>query len=164
MSFVLARAVLVAMFVQACASAASPSAKSTVATLTAEPPVTKPPSTQVPLPTPSHVRWAVDRTGDPTRPYFLDFFFDGVATSFRVVDGSGQVVLRVPIAGSGIFGPDTCVVRVPQPGKTENATWISVDAVTLEHFIRDAATYRIEADVIGGSVTLPLTDSGCRAG
>ena len=162
MSFVLARAVLVAMLVQACASTASRSPTSTTAT-TAEPPVTRPPSTQAPLAPPSHVRWAVDRTGDPTRQYFLDFFFDGAATSFRVLDMSGRVVLRVPIAGSGTFGPDTCVARVPPPGKTENVTWISVDAVTLEQFLRDAATYRIEADVIGGSVTLPLTDSGCRA-
>jgi hypothetical protein len=110
------------------------------------------------------VRWAVDKSGDPARPYFLDLIYDGVATSFRILDGAGQVVLRVPIAGSGVFGPDTCAVRARPAGKSEGFTYLVIDAPTLERFVANASSYRVEADSVGGrTVTVPLTDSGCRA-
>ncbi|HEV8654118.1 MAG TPA: hypothetical protein VGR85_01215 [Candidatus Limnocylindria bacterium] len=121
-------------------------------------------SAQAALPPPTYLRWAVDRAGgNPTLPYVLEFFHDGYATSFRIFDGSGQLAFRVPIAGSGVFGPESCMVRGRPPGKTENATWIGVDAATLERFMRDAPSYRVEADSVGGpTLTIPLSDSGCR--
>jgi len=113
---------------------------------------------------PTYVRWAVDKTGDHVRPYFLDLFYDGTATNYRIIDGSGQVVLRVPISGSGIFGPETCVSSARPGGKVENATWIAIDANTPWRFIAEAVNYQVQADSVSGStVTVPLSDSGCRA-
>ena len=117
------------------------------------------------LPPPTYARWAIDkgRPGDPARPYLLELFFDGGATSFRIVDAGGAVVLRLPIAGSGVFDKDTCMVRVPAPGKSMNATWMSIDEATYQRLIANAATYRVEADAAGAQVvTLPLEDTGCR--
>lgn len=55
------------------------------------------------------------------------------------------------------------MVSARPPGKTENATWISMDAATYQQFAANAAAYRVEADSVGGVVvTVPLTDSGCR--
>ncbi len=119
--------------------------------------------TPEPLAPPTNVRWALDRTGDAAGSYFLDLFYDGVATAFRVIDASGNVVLRLPIAGSGIFGPETCMVRARPSGKEVNATWMRIDSVGREHFEHDGATYRVDADTPDGrTLTLPLTDSGCR--
>lgn len=107
------------------------------------PEFTKPPFTQAPLAAPTYARWAVDKTGNPEPPYFLD--------------------LRVPIAGSGIFGAESCVVRARPSGKQENVTSIALDAATLERFMREAASYRVEADGVGvPTVTIPLSDSVCR--
>ena len=139
--------------------AASPSVRPSA---TASPEVTKPPFTQAPLPLPTTVRWAVDRGSpdDPQHRSFLELFFDGAAYGFRVVDASVNVVLRFPIAGSGIFGPETCVARVrPQAG----VTWIAVDQATLDLFMERYRTYRVVAEGIpAGEVTLDLIDSGCR--
>jgi hypothetical protein len=109
------------------------------------------------------VRWAVDKgsSDDPQHRSLLELFFDGNALGFRVVDAGGSMVLQFPIAGSGIFGPETCMVRVRKP--QENATWIAVDQATLESFMQRYASYRVIADGIpAGRVTLPLADSGCR--
>lgn len=126
--------------------------------------MTKPVSTEEPLGSPTYVRWAVDKSAVAERPYFLVLVYDGIATNFRVVEGSGNVVLRVPVAGSGIFGPETCAVRARTPGKTEGFTYLLVDAATLQRFTANASAYRIEADSVGGrTATVPLTDSGCRA-
>jgi hypothetical protein len=104
------------------------------------------------------------RQGWRSRAPFLDLFYDGVATNFRVLDASGQVVVRVPIAGSGIFGPETCAVRQHPPGKTEGFTYLSVDAETAQRFTANPSAYRVEADSVAGrTVTVPLTDTGCRA-
>jgi hypothetical protein len=82
---------------------------------------------------------------------------------FRVVDASGQLVLQVPIAGSGIFGPETCMAALQQPGKATNATWRSIDDATYRDLVAHAASYRVEVETIGhGTITLPLGDSGCR--
>ena len=157
-------ALVIAAFVSACASNAPPLAVATESPPTANPTLTKPPiASQAPLPAPTYVRWAIDKTGFADRPYFLDLFYDGVATNFRIVDSSGQVVLRVPIAGSGVFGPETCAVRARPPGKSEGFTHLVIDAETLQRFTANAASYRVEADSVGGrSVTVPLTDGDCR--
>ena len=143
------------------AATASPSGSATV-----RPEQTKPPgidTTQPQLPLPTAVRWAVDKGSpdDPQHRSLLELFFDGNALGFRVVDGAGTVVLRFPIAGSGIFGPETCMARVRKP--QENSTWIAVDQATLDLFVQRYASYRVIADGIpAGQVTLPLADSGCR--
>lgn len=153
----------IALLVTACAGAAPPPPTVAIESPTPSPTITKPTTTQEPLSPPTYVRWAVDKSGSPERPYFLDFFYDGVATNFRVIDGSGQVVLRVPISGSGVFGLETCVVRARPPGKVEGFTYLVIDAAALERFMRDSASYRVEADSVGGrTVTIPLADSGCR--
>jgi hypothetical protein len=104
------------------------------------------------------------RQGWRSRAPFLDLFYDGVATNFRVLDASGQVVVRVPIAGSGIFGPETCAVRQHPPGKTEGFTYLSVDGETVQRLTANPSAYRVEADSVAGrTVTVPLTDTGCRA-
>ena len=156
-------ALLVVLLIAACSSKPTLA----VATATVSPissaTITDTVGTPEPLAPPTYVRWAVDRTGDAAGSYFLDLFYDGIATGFRVLDASGKVVLRLPIAGSGIFGPETCVVRARPSGKQVNATWMRTDAVGREHFEHDGATYRVEADTPDGrTLTLPLTDSGCR--
>jgi hypothetical protein len=152
---------LVAAVSVACSG--TPSLTSPTTTPTPSAAITNPASRQEPLAPPTSVRWAVDRSAFADRPYSLVFIYDGVATNFRVIDGSGQVVLRVPIAGSGIFGAETCAVRARPPGKTEGFTYLVVDADTLQRFTTNASSYRIEADSVGGrTVTVPLTDSGCR--
>jgi len=119
-------------------------------------------ATALPLPAPTYAGWAIDKSEVADRPFILVLFFDGGATDIRVVDTSGQVVLRVPIAGSGIFGPDSCTVRARATGPTANSTWILLDNASLERFTRDAGTYRVEVESFGRTVTLPLTDTGCR--
>jgi hypothetical protein len=156
----LALALVALVSVVACSSTPTLSNSTAAPTLSATSTKT---STQEPLPPPTYVRWAVDKSAFAERPYSLVFIYDGVATNFRVIDGSGQVALRVPIAGSGIFGPETCAVRARQAGKTEGFTYLLVDADTLQRFTANASSYRIEADSVGGrTVTVPLTDSGCR--
>jgi len=136
-----------------------------VATTTASgaPELTKPPSLQPPLAAPTRVLWAIDRTGSTDRPYFFELHYDGTASGFRVVDASGQLVLQLPIAGSGVWGPETCVSALQQQGKTMSATWRSVDDGTYRDFVAHATSYRVEVDTIGhGTITLPLGDTGCR--
>ena len=125
--------------------------------------VTKPPFTQPQLPLPTNVRWGIDRGSpdDPQGRSLLELYYEGSASGFDVVDGAGSVLLQFPIAGSGIFGPETCIARGRKP--QESATWISVDAPTLDLFIQRYRTYRVVATGIpAGRSTLELTDSGCR--
>jgi hypothetical protein len=116
-----------------------------------------------PLPAPTYVRFAVDKSDLADRPFIVVLFFDGGATDFRIVDPSGQIALRVPIAGSGVFGSESCMVRALPNDRTANATWIVLDSAGYERFTRDAPTYRVQMDSLGRTMTLPLTDSGCRA-
>jgi len=115
------------------------------------------------LPLPTYVRWAIDKSPDAARPYRVVLIYDGVATNFRILDLAGQVVFRIPIIGSGVFGPETCAVKVRVNGKSEGFTLISVDASTLQQFMNNASTYKVEADTVGATVNLPLSDSGCRS-
>jgi hypothetical protein len=115
-----------------------------------------------PLSAPTYARWAVDKSEFADRPFILVLFFDGGATNFRIVDASGQVMFRVPIAGSGVFGPESCMVRARGSGPAANATWILLDNASFVRFTSDADAYRGEADSLGRTVTLPLTDTGCR--
>jgi len=158
-----ALAALLVVSVVACSG--TPTA--TVATPTVSPTgsaTITPVATDERLAPPTRVRFAVDRGADPARPYFLDLFYDGVATGFRVLDASGEVVLRVPIAGSGVFGLETCAVREHGPGKTEGLTYTSVDAETVQRFTANPSAYHVDVDSVAGrTVTVPLIDSGCRA-
>ena len=127
---------------------------------TLTPEVTKPPVSQAPLPAPTHVKWAIDHSDQPGRHLF-ELHYDGTAMGFRVVDASGRQLFVVPIAGSGIFGPETCMVAA-RTG-TDNATWLGVDEPTYQDLLAHAASYRVEVETIGhGTVTLPLVDTGCR--
>jgi hypothetical protein len=73
-------------------------------------------ATAPPLLVPTYARWAVDKSEFADRPFILVLFFDGGATNIRIVDASGQIVIRIPIAGSGTFGPDSCTVRARASG------------------------------------------------
>ncbi len=136
------------------------------ASATTRPEQTKPPgidTAQPQLPLPTLVRWAVDRGSpdDPQHRSLLVFFFTGNASGFRLLDAAGNVVLRVPIAGSGIFGPETCVARARMPN--EITTWVSIDQATLDLFMQRYRTYKVIADGIPtGEATLDVSDSGCR--
>jgi len=125
---------------------------------------TKPPFSQQPLDPPTYTEWGIDRQGPPDRPYQFELYYDGSASGFRIVDASGRLVLQLPIAGSGIFGPDTCMVVVTGPGgKSQNATWRIIDEPTLQDVNAHGASYHVEVDTIGhGTITLPLVDTGCR--
>jgi hypothetical protein len=116
-----------------------------------------------PRPAPTYVRFAVDKSDLADRPFIVVLFFDGGATDFKVVDPSGQIALRVPIAGSGVFTAESCMVRARPSGTSANATWVVLDSAGFERFTREASTYRVQIESLGGTVTLPLTDSGCRA-
>jgi len=146
------------------ASAPTSSATSSpTATPSTTPEVTKPLFSQPPLPPPTRVLWAIDRTGLADRPYFFELHYDGMASGFRVIDTSGQLVLQLPIAGSGVFGPETCLYTLDKDGKITNGTWRSIDDATYRDFVAFAASYRVEVDTIGyGTITLPLGDTGCR--
>jgi hypothetical protein len=128
------------------------------------PEVTKPPFSQPPLSAPTRVAWAIDRiAAQVDRPYAFELHYDGYAMGFRVVDTSGQLVLQVPIAGSGIFGPETCMAAQHADGKTTNATWRGIDETTYRDFVARSGSYRVEVETIGhGTITLPLGDTGCR--
>ncbi len=159
-----AAALILLVLVSSCAPAATSATPTPTLAGSATPSPTKPVSTQASLPAPTHVRWAVDKgsVDDPARPYLLELLYDGTAMGFRVIDASGRLVLQFPIAGSGIFGPETCLVSARPPGKSENATWRSIDEATYREFAANASTYRVEADKVGGGVvTLQLEDSGC---
>ena len=127
------------------------------------PELTKPPNIQSQLPLPTTVRWAVDKGSpdDPQRRSLLVLFYDGNARGWRIIDPDGDLLFHVPIAGSGIFGPDTCVARARRP--EEVTTWIALDRPTLELFLERSRSLRAVAEGIpAGVVTLPLADSGCR--
>ena len=124
------------------------------------PDVTKPSVSQAPLPVPTHVRWAIDHTDEPGRHLF-ELHYDGTAMGFRVVDDAGRQIIVVPIAGSGIFGPETCIVAARTGADT--ATWVSVEEPTYQDLLAHAASYRVEVETVGhGTITLPLVDTGCR--
>jgi hypothetical protein len=150
--------------VAACGSpAVSPSsATSTLATATSLS-ATKSPDQQRTLPLPTTTRWAIDKpsSNDPQARSLLVLFYDGNAQAWRVVDSSGADVFRIPIQGSGIHGPETCVVMARRPG--EGLTWIPLDSVTIDRFVQQYRSYRAVASGIPtGSATLEMTDSGCR--
>jgi len=125
--------------------------------------LTKPPNIQPQLPLPTTVRWAVDKGSpdDPQHRSLLVFFYDGNARGWRIIDPNGDLLFHVPIAGSGIFGPETCVARARR--FDEVTTWIALDRPTLELFLERYRTLRGVAEGIpAGEVTLSLSDSGCR--
>ena len=160
------RVVLLAatMVFAACGPSGAPSAfvsdKPTPSSTPVSREVTKPPVSQAPLPAPTRLLWAIDHADQPGRHLF-EIHFDGSAMGFRVIDASGRQVLVVPIAGSGIFGPETCMVAATTG--TGAATWVAVDEPTYQDLLANAATYRVEVETIGhGTITLPLVDTGCR--
>ena len=125
--------------------------------------VTKAPFSQPPLDAPTYTTWGVDKTGPPDRPNTFELYFDGAAIGFRIVDGAGRLVLMLPIAGSGIFGSDSCMATTRGSGKSQNATWRVIDEPTLQDLTAHGASYHVEVDTIGhGTITLPLVDTGCR--
>jgi len=133
---------------------------STTSAPTVTPGVTKPPVSQAPLPAPTHVKWAIDHSDQPGRHVF-ELHYDGTAMGFRVIDDAGRQIIVVPIAGSGIFGPETCMVAAK--AGAEVATWVGVDEMTYQDLLAHAASYRVEVETIGhGTITLPLVDTGCR--
>ncbi len=69
-----------------------------------------------------------------------------MASGFRVIDTSGQLVLQLPIAGSGVFGPETCLYALDKDGKITNGTWRSIDDATYRDFVAHAASYWVEVD------------------
>src|SRR5438477_10500613 len=146
--------------VVACGGAATsaPSSKAT-ASATPSPAPTKPFASvvQPQLPLPTTVRWAIDKGSpdDPQHRSLLVLFYDGTAQGWRVVDASGTEVFRVPIAGSGIFGPESCVARARQAN--EVGTWVSLDEMLITRFAQEYRTYRAVADgVPRGWVTVGL--------
>ena len=60
-------------------------------------------------------------------------------------------MLQVPIAGSGIFGPETCLARARPSGRTENDTYAALDTTALEHFTANAGSYHVQVLAIGGA-------------
>jgi hypothetical protein len=162
-------AILVSLAAALAACGAPPAASATltpetVTTVPRSPEVTKPVTAQTPLPLPTTVRWAVDNGSpdDPQHRSLLVLLYDGTARVWTIVDASGAGVFRVPIAGSGIFGPESCVVKARRPN--EVATWIALDEPSLERFAQRYRSYRATAEgVPTGSATLELVDSGCRA-
>ena len=162
-------ALVIASITAACGSAAqsapaTPSdGPSAIATRSPEP--TKPlaPTSQPPIAAPTRVSWAIDKGApdDPAHRVLFELYFDGGATGFRVIDAAGQVIVRLPIAGSGIFDQSTCMAKA-RPAQS-NATWVAIDDATYQRIAANWASYRVEVDTIAVSaVTLPLTDSGCR--
>ncbi|HEU5287734.1 MAG TPA: hypothetical protein VFV20_04975 [Candidatus Limnocylindria bacterium] len=137
---------------------ATPAPSPAATTRSAE--ITKPPQPSQVLPPPTYARWAIDQSADPSKRLFV-LFYDAPALGFRLLDAAGEVIVRVPIAGSGIFGPDTCVASAHRAN--EITTWAGVDEPTYRRILANIATYRLEADAVGGpTVTIPLSDSGCR--
>lgn len=145
-------------------AATPPVATATVTSGTRSPVATRTFSAvQSQLPLPTMVRWAIDKGSpdDPQNRSLLVLFFDGTVQGWRIVDASGGDLFRVPIAGSGIFGPETCVVKARRPN--ENETWIALDRASVERFSQQYRGYRAIAEGVPvGSATLELVDSGCR--
>lgn len=144
------------------ATAPAPTATSTpVLTSSPQATPTSAPTGAATLPT--TIRWGIDKGSpdDPQHRSLLVLFYNGSASSFRVLDASGNLVLRVPIAGSGIFGPETCVVRARLPN--EITTFTALDRATVDLFVQRYRSYRVVAEGIpAGQATLDLVDSGCR--
>jgi hypothetical protein len=134
-------------------------------TASAAPPTpapTKPPFSQPPLDPPTHVWWAIDPSQQPDRRLF-ELHFDGAAMGFRLLDTSGRIVITLPIAGSGIFGPETCIAELTSKAQRRAATWVGIDDPTYQLVVANWPSYRVEVDTIGhGTITLPLEYSGCR--
>src|SRR5438477_6250604 len=158
------RVALLALTVTAACEASGPVSASAPNAPTASPStsveITKAPFSQPPLAAPTHVRWAIDHADQPNRHLF-EVYFDRSALGFRVVDATGRQIVVLPIAGSGIFGPETCMAAVR--AADENATWVSVDEPAYQDLLAHGSSYRVEVETIGhGTITLPMVDSGCR--
>ena len=129
---------------------------------TPTPEVTHPPFSQPPIDPPTYAKWGVDNMSTPGKHTF-ELYHDNNASEFRIVDAGGRLVLRLPIAGSGIFPPGTCMNDVRPQDKNSNATWTGIDDATLQDLTANSSRYRVEVDTIGhGTITLPLVDTGCR--
>jgi len=146
------------------AATTTPVPLNTATTATQSPEATKPfPVVQSQLPLPTTVRWAIDRGSpdDPQRRMLLVLFYDGNAHGWRIIDGSGADLFRVPIAGSGIFGPETCVASARRPN--EITTWVGLDQAAIDRFAQQYRSYRAVGEGIPtGSTTLEMIDTGCR--
>jgi len=157
---------LVACGASASVADRSPSFTATIAaprsaSPTVEP--TKPPFAQPPLDPPSAIIWAIDRSDQSDRPYLFELHYDGAAMGFRVIDPSGRLILRLPIAGSGIFDRTTCMAALQQQRARGAATWILIDDPTLRELLLNGSTYQVDVDTVGhGTLMLPLEYSGCR--
>ncbi|MEK6225950.1 MAG: hypothetical protein AABM40_06570 [Chloroflexota bacterium] len=142
--------------------AAAPAQSPTAPTPTE--PLPSPPAKPTPDQTPSRVEWAVDGLAGAPQPFALELFYDGTAMGFRILSADGGLVVALPIAGSGIFGPDTCVNRV-RASALHSSTWVAIDAALERRFESEAASYRVETTLLDGRlITVPLADSGCRDG
>jgi hypothetical protein len=145
---------------------ASPTASLSPVFPTASPsPVpTKPVASTALIPSPTNVSWGIDKSESSDRPYYFELYFDGGASGFDLLDGAGQTIARIPIAGSGVFDASSCLAKHTAKSAGRNATWILVDESTYRLILANAQSYRVEAETIDGArvVMLPLADSGCR--
>lgn len=109
------------------------------------------------------IRFAIDKGSpdDPQARSSLVLFYQGRAESWRIVDQSGDLVLLVPVSGSGKFGPESCVARHGGPNIT--MTWAAIDAATLKRFQQEWPTFRaLAAGPLRAGARAELMDTGCR--
>ena len=85
----------------------------------------------------------------------FELYYNGHASGFRIVDASGSLVLKVPIAGSGIFDGTTCLSEWTSKASGRNATRMAIDDAMLQRLSASGAAFGRVAHR-RPAVTLPL--------
>ena len=118
------------------------------------------------MPPMTRAEWSADIFSDSVKVAF--YADDGHPISLILSDPAGREVGRVPIAGSGVWGPESCVVQVEANGHHAMIGEITMTAAAFHQFETTWSRYVLRAwgspnaDVDPGSV-IALSDSGCRA-
>ncbi|HET8568478.1 MAG TPA: hypothetical protein VFM93_05765 [Candidatus Limnocylindria bacterium] len=121
------------------------------------PPASAPPSAS---PGPVGTSWGVD-PGEAPEEFRVVFAFDGPRPySLRVDRRDGTAFFRVPIAGSGIHGADSCMARLAT-GAARGTTWVRLRGPDLREFVATASSLSVQTDE-PGAPEIALRDSGCR--
>ena len=111
--------------------------------------------------------WSADRVGTDVKVAFHNL--DGHPVSLLLFDPDGRRVAQIPIAGSGIWGPESCVAQIDSKG--QGVGMIGETTMTSSQFSAFESRWRAytvrtwgdPGSPANAGAVIALEDSGCRA-